>query len=227
MRSLRSILALAVTVGVLLGATGAGATTAAPERAAATKIKPKHLPSLAEVVDLYPAFKKGSRETNPGREWFIMKKDCKTYAEGPQADRGRFADYYGPFGSIPVFWGAEHPSVLVLSFDTVASAKKAFAAYAKWIRHCDGKSVRSFGDRISYEKTSLPGLGQQRIAYRRTLHDPPESDLDEDLYLNEVFVWVRTGRLLVLTQAREDGKDQLPGKKRLLKLTRLTLKKLP
>jgi len=214
------LLALCVTVSL-----GAPVARAAPERATAPAVKAGHLPTWAEVDDLYEGFEDGSRETSAYRETFILKQNCRTYDDGPTAGKGRYAEYYGAFGSIPVHAGFEQPTVFTMSFATVRAAKRAFKAQQSWIVGCDGRTVSSTMETNSYAKVALAGLGDQHAAYRHTM--VAEQTGGDPWHLNELVFWVRDGRFLLNVSARKDVEGELPAKTPLYTLSEIAAERLP
>ena len=221
-RTGRRVVPLALCLGLALTAP---AVQAAPERATAPPVKAANLPTWAEVDELYDGFEDGARETAASRETFVLKANCLTYDDGPTADKGRYAEYFGAFGSIPVHAGFEQPTVFTMSFATARAAKKAFNAQRSWIADCDGKTVSSTMETNSYDKVALSGLGDQRIAYRHSM--VAEQTGGDPWYLNELVFWIRDGRFLLDVQARQDVEGDLPAKAPLLALAGIALERLP
>jgi hypothetical protein len=191
----------------------------------APPVKAANLPTWDEVAALYPGFEGGSRETASSRETFVLEKNCGSYDDGPTADKGRFADYYGAFGNIPVHSGYEQPSVLTMSFATVDAAKRAFKAQQVWIKHCDGKTVQAPMETNSYAKVAAPRLGDQRVAYRHTM--VLEQTGGDPWYLNELVFWIRDGRFLLDVQVRRDVAGATPAAAPLVTLAGIALDRLP
>ena len=184
-----------------------------------------NLPTWDEVAALYPGFEGGSRKTASSRSTFVLKKNCSSYADGPMADKGRYADYYGAFDNIPVHDGYEQPSVFTMSFANVAAAKRAFKAQQAWIKGCDGKTVNTTMEMNSYDKVSWSRVGDQRIAYRHTM--VLEQTGGDPWHLNELVVWVRDGRFLLDVQARVDVAGATPTQAPLTTLAGIALDRLP
>jgi len=218
---------LAAPLVLCLGLTLMPATAgASPARAAtAPPVKASQLPTWAEVHALYDGFDGGHRETTPYRETFVLKSDCRTYDEGPQADKGRYAEYFAAFDDIPVHHGFEQPTVFVMSFASIKAAKAAFKAQQSWITRCDGKTVHPPMETTSYDKVALGGLGGQRVAYRRS--SVIEQTGGDPWYLNELVFWIRKGPYLLDVQARKDVENSGPTKAPLVKLAKKTLRRLP
>lgn len=221
-RSGRRAVAALLCLGVSLATTS---DAAGAQRATAPAVKAAYLPSWAEVDELYEGFEDGARETTPYRDTFVLKPNCTTYDDGPRADRGRFAEYFGAFGSIPVHAGFEQPSVFTMSFSTVRAAKRAFRAQQSWIVGCDGETVEEVMEVNSYDKVALAGVGDQEVAYRHGL--VLEQTGGETQYLNQLIFWVRDGRFLLNVLARQDGEGATPAQDPLLALTEIALQRLP
>jgi hypothetical protein len=216
----------AVPLALCLGlALAASAAHAGPGPAKAPQVKAASLPTWDEVAAVYQGFEGGSRETTSYRDTFVLKKNCSSYDDGPTADKGRYADYYGAFGSIPVHDGYEQPSVFTMSFATVAAAKKAFKAQQAWIKGCDGKTAHKAMETNSYDKVASPRLGDQRIAYRHTM--VLEQTGDDPWHLNELVFWIRDGRFLLDVQVRVDVAGATPAEAPLVTLAEIALDRLP
>lgn len=213
-------LALCLVLALAASAAHAGSAPAKPPR-----VKAANLPTSDEVAALYQGFEGGSRTTTSYRNTFVLKKNCSTYDDGPTAARGRYADYYGAFGNIPVHDGYEQPSVFTMSFANVAAAKEAFKAQQAWIKGCDGKTVHTAMETNSYDKVSSPRMGDQRIAYRHTM--VLEQTGGDPWHLNELVVWVRDGRFLLDVQVRVDVPDATPAQAPLTTLAGIALDRLP
>ena len=173
--TLRNRSRLAAPLALCLGlALAASAAHAGPAPAKPPRVTAAHLPTWDEVAALYPGFEGGSRKTASSRSTFVLKKNCSSYADGPMADKGRYADYYGAFDNIPVHDGYEQPSVFTMSFASVAAAKRAFKAQQAWIKGCDGKTVNTTMEMNSYDKVSLVARG--RPAHRLPSHHGARAD---------------------------------------------------
>ncbi len=214
--------ALCLCLGLALAASAAHP---GPAPAKAPPIKAANLPTWDEVSAVYPGFEDGSRETTSSRDTFVLEKNCRAYADGPNADKGRFADYYGAFRSIPVHAGYEQPSVFTMSFATVAAAKKAFKTQQGWIKGCDGKTAHEYMETNSYDKIASPRLGDQSVAYRHTMVQQQTGG--EPWHVNELVFWVRDGRFLLDVQARVDVAGATPAEAPLVTLAEIALDRLP
>jgi hypothetical protein len=223
LRALRpalTALTAAVTLALLLSFTAPAAHAAAPA------VRDRHLPTWAEIDALYDGFENGTRGTGTQRGTFVLERNCLTYDDGPTAPKGRFADYYGAFGSIPVHAGYEQPSVLIQSFSTAKAAQKAWTAQRAWIDHCDGKAVEDrIGDTSEFDRIPLRGLGDKRVALRWDRMTPITGD--DPWYSSTLDLWVRDGKHLVNIHVRQDVEGAVPSKPKAVALARLTLNRLP
>lgn len=220
LRALHPTLAAAVTLSLLLPFTAPAAHAAAPA------VRDRHLPTWAEIDALYDGFENGTRQTATQRGTFVLERNCLEYDAGPAAAKGRFADYYGAFGSIPVHAGYEQPSVLIQSFNTAKAAQKAWTAQRAWIDHCDGKTVENrIGDTNEFDRIPLGGLGDKRVALRWDRMTPITGD--DPWYSSTLDLWIRDGRFLVDVHVRQDVEGAVPSKPKAVALARLTLSRLP
>lgn len=184
---------------------------------AADRVYPRNLPTHAQAARIYDGLDGGYRDVHRNRYLQIRAADCVSWGQGPKARSGRWAAYYGKGGKNPYFKGLPNPSPFVYKFHTGDQTRKAFRTAYRAATDCLG--MHTDGDlTIRSRAVDVPALGGRAFAVRE--HE--SENTREDYFL---YVWVHEGRYVTTTMVQR--RDAAPSKKQAIRLTRVTLDRIP
>lgn len=193
------------------------------EAAPVAPVAPRHLPSQAQVASIYDGFAGGSRRTYTNRGSWVRASNCVDPSPGPTAASGLEASYENSAGELPLFIGAEQPSVHVLNYHTANKAKAAFVRHRNEILRCEGSHSTST-ETYQTQVINVRRMANARIAHREYWWTDAQGNPQDYDFLR---FWVRDGRYLLRMDVQVQAAQALPSKPRLVALTLKTLARLP
>jgi hypothetical protein len=198
---LRRIVVAALVVllaGTALGpALGTGVAHATPA-AARADISTSRYPSVPAVARIFPAYRGGSIDFFPGRQ-FSTISDC-VYSDlgSTQPRAGKTASYRAGGGRDAFFSGGTHVVVTLHDFRKPKRAQAALDEHRANVEACYGSNIDADGYGVTYTALAAPDLAQDGFAFRSITHD---AYTGRDWFLT---TFMRQGRFLVEARLQRD-----------------------
>lgn len=187
------------------------------------KVHAANLPTLRQVAQVYDGLDGGHRGRVVNRETSVRADTCTGFlVNDKKAASGKEAYYVDKLGRSLFRRGLEDPSVVVQKFDSRRRVKYLYNAMRSADSACEGDTTIE-GSSVSLALLDVPKLGAgASYAYRaRYLYDAPAMPPD----FRTVLMWARQGRYLVRAEAR--CASCAPVKKKVVRLMRMTLQRIP
>jgi hypothetical protein len=215
-RALATVLVVALLTALAIAGPGAEARPAGVPPSASSL-----LPSLREVVAIYPDLEGGSRLISEQSEFNLYgaAADCLGLATLGTPEDGAGENFFTAQGGPAFQAGLEAPAPGVYLFATVNEARTAMAKVGAYVRRCSGMHSSSTMSRRLVALRN-PRLGERALAFRTT-----EVYLGGDgtEYKDHVVqLVVRRGLELVVAAAA--SQLDRPSTARAVRLARLTLR---
>lgn len=187
------------------------------------RVHAANLPTLGQVAKVYDGLDGGRRGRVVSRETSVRADTCTGFlVNDKKAASGKEAYYVDKKGDGLFDQGVEDPTVVVQKFATRGRVKALYTAMKAADSACEGDTAIG-GVSVSLALLDVPALGvPATYAYRaRYTYDDPAMPPD----FRTVLMWAREGRYLVRAEAR--CSSCAPVKKKVVRLMRMTLQRIP